>query len=68
MVILKQSLRRSFFSTKVVITQKNDFFDFVTRLIDNEYIDVALSYIDSANQVFPSDERLRELLNRISNH
>jgi tetratricopeptide (TPR) repeat protein len=62
----KSVFNNVFFSTKVVITQKNDFFDFVNRLIENDYIDMALSYIENANNVFPSDDRLRELLDKIN--
>lgn len=54
------------FSTKVVISDKADFFDFVENLIENGYVDMALGYIDSANKVFPSDTKIRDLLDKIS--
>ena len=54
------------FSTKVVISDKGDFFDFVENLIENGYVDMALGYIDSANKVFPSDTKIRDLLDKIS--
>jgi len=61
----KEIFQKVIFSTKVIITQKNDFFSFVEALIDNGYIEMALGYIDSANNVFPSDLRIRELLEKI---
>jgi tetratricopeptide (TPR) repeat protein len=62
----KEIFKKIIFSTKVIITQKEDFFEFVEILIKNEYIDMALGYIDSANTVYPSDNRIRELLNLIN--
>lgn len=53
-------------STKVIITNKEDFFEFVEKLIQNGFIDIALNYIDGANDIFPYDTRIRELLNLIS--
>lgn len=62
----KDIFKKVIFSTKVVITQKEDFFEFVETLIQNGYIEMALNYIDSANSIFPSDERIRDLLNLIN--
>ena len=53
------------FSTRVVLTKKDDFFEFIEQLIKNGFTDMALNYIDSATSIFPSDERIRELLNLI---
>lgn len=64
----KTVLENIFFSTKVIITQKKDFFEFINILIKNEYIEMALNYIDSASSVFPADEKIRELLKKIKAH
>jgi len=64
----KEVFQNVFFSTKVIITQKNDFFEFINTLIEHEYIDMALSYIDNASSVFPADEKIRELLKKIKEH
>jgi len=61
-----EAFRKVIFSTKVIISHKQDFFEFVENLIDNGYIDMALGYIDSANRIFPSDQKIRDLLNKIS--
>ncbi|PIE74383.1 MAG: hypothetical protein CSA19_00025 [Deltaproteobacteria bacterium] len=52
-------------STKVIITSKEDFFEFIENLIKNGFIDIALNYIDGANEIFPFDSKIRELLNLI---
>lgn len=64
----KKLLENIFFSTKVIITQKKDFFEFINILIKNDYIDMALNYLDSASAVFPADEKIRELLKKIKAH
>lgn len=64
----KEVFQNVFFSTKVIITQKNDFFEFINTLIEHEYIEMALSYIDNASSVFPADEKIRELLKKIKEH
>lgn len=64
----KEVFQNVFFSTKVIITQKKDFFEFINTLIEHEYIDMALSYIDNASSVFPADEKIRELLKKIKDH
>ena len=64
----KEVFQNVFFSTKVIITQKKDFFEFINTLIEHEYIEMALSYIDNASSVFPADEQIRELLKKIKDH
>jgi tetratricopeptide (TPR) repeat protein len=62
--------RRSFedimFSTKVIITQREDFLDFLENLIDNDFYDMASNYIEGAMEVFPNDERLRTLFEKLN--
>ncbi|MGE4295647.1 MAG: hypothetical protein AB7E49_08100 [Campylobacterales bacterium] len=62
----RTTFEKVIYSTRVVISDKKDFFEFVEGLIDNGYTEMALAYIDSANAVFPSDEKIRALLNKIS--
>ncbi len=54
------------FSTRVIITEKDDFVDFLDKLINNNYHEMALSYLEGALAVHPNDERLRELLRRLA--
>jgi len=54
------------FSTKVIITQKEDFIAFLDLLIENGYNEMALNYLENALAVYPQDEKLRELLKKLA--
>ncbi len=43
----RQVFENIMFSTKVIITKKDDFIDFVKRLIGAKYSDLALKYLDA---------------------
>jgi tetratricopeptide (TPR) repeat protein len=53
------------FSTKVAIESKEDFFDFVTNLIDNDFNTTAYSYLDGFNEYFSYDSKLEELYKKL---
>ena len=44
------------FSTKVVITNKDDFIDFVTKLGQEGFDEMALRYLDATSQLFGNDQ------------
>ena len=54
------------FSTRVIITEKDDFVDFLDKLMSNNYHEMALTYLESALAVHPNDEKLRKLLRRLA--
>ena len=54
------------FSTKVIITEKEDFVDFLENLIEHGYTEMALSYLENALGVYPSDVSLQKLLKKLS--
>ncbi|HEX5624127.1 MAG TPA: hypothetical protein VFX57_06795 [Sulfuricurvum sp.] len=54
------------FSTRVIITEKEDFVDFLDSLIHHGYKEMALSYLESALGVYPNDKQLRNLLRRLA--
>jgi len=62
----KDTFENIMFSTKVIITQKEDFIDFLDKLIDNGYTEMALTYLENALGVYPTDESLRKLLKKLS--
>jgi len=62
----KETFENIMFSTKVIITEKDDFIDFLENLIENDFIEMALSYLESALNVYPTDEKLLHLLEKIS--
>ncbi|AXH14219.1 hypothetical protein CP985_09255 [Malaciobacter mytili LMG 24559] len=53
------------FSTKVAIESKEDFFDFVSNLIDNGFSTTAYSYLDGFNEYFAYDKKIEELYKKL---
>ncbi len=54
------------FSTKVIITKKEDFLEFLNMLIENNYHEMALNYLENALAVYPTDMQLRKLLKKLA--
>lgn len=54
------------FSTRVIITEKEDFVDFLDNLIDHGYKEMALGYLENALGIYPNDKQLRNLLRRLA--
>lgn len=52
------------FSTKVLISKKEDFVDFLEKLIDNGFTEMSLNYLESAMSIFPNDKKLLNLVDR----
>jgi len=61
------SFRKAFedimFSTKVVITDKDEFIDFVTQLANEGFDEMALGYLDATNSLFGDDQDVLALYN-----
>ncbi len=53
------------FSTRVLIDNRDDFLDFVRNLIENDFIEMGLTYLESAATMFKGDERLNSLMREI---
>ena len=53
------------FSTKVAIENKDDFFDFVTKLIDNDFNTTAYTYLDGLNEYFSYDQEIEKLYKKL---
>ena len=62
----KKIFENIMFSTRVIITAKDDFIDFLDRLIDHKYNEMAFSYLEGALAVYPNDDRLRGLIKRLA--
>jgi len=69
LVELRGSFRRAFedimFSTKVIITEKEDLIDFIDRLMAHGFHEMAARYIEGAALAFPGEDRIRSLLERL---
>lgn len=62
----KEIFENIMFSTRVIITKKEDFIDFLDNLIEHGFAEMALSYLENALSVYPSDKMLRKLLKKLS--
>ncbi|MDD3854791.1 MAG: hypothetical protein A3J96_03670 [Sulfurimonas sp. RIFOXYC2_FULL_36_7] len=62
----KETFENIMFSTKVIITQREDFIDFLDNLIEHDFAEMALSYLENALSVYPSDKLLRKLLKKLA--
>jgi len=61
----KDTFENIMFSTRVIITKKEDFIDFLDNLIEHDYTDMALTYLENALGTYPADEPLRKLLKKL---
>jgi len=61
----KETFENIMFSTRVIITKKEDFVDFLDNLIENDFSEMALAYLESALSVYPNDKLLIKLLRKL---
>ncbi len=59
----KKAFEDIMFSTKVVITDKDQFIDFVTRLAREGFDEMALNYLDATSSLFGNDQEILALYN-----
>jgi len=62
----KEVFENIMFSTKVIITQKDDFIDFLNNLIEHNFTDMALGYLENILAKYPTDLELIKLLQKLS--
>ena len=62
----KETFENIMFSTRVIISSKEDFLEFLDSLIEHGFNKIAINYLESALSVYPSDERFRKLLSKLS--
>jgi tetratricopeptide (TPR) repeat protein len=53
------------FSTKVALTSKDEFFQFVNQLIENNFEKTAYQYLDSFIEYFKYDKKMMELYDKL---
>ena len=59
----KKTFEDIMFSTKVVITDKDEFIDFVTQLANEGFDEMALGYLDATTHLFGNDQDVLALYN-----
>ena len=57
----RETFENIMFSTSVVITNKDDFMDFVTKLSNDNFDEMALRYLDASMQLFGNDQDILAL-------
>jgi len=62
----KKIFENIMFSTRVIISEKEDFLDFLEHLVSHGFEEMALSYVDSAMSVYKNDPKLTEIFNTIT--
>mgnify|MGYP003585528468 CR=1 FL=1 len=69
LVISRGSFKQAFedvrFCTKIALNTQTDFMDFITQLIENNFANYALAYLDGYAQFFPFDNKLVELYKQL---
>ena len=61
----KEVFENIMFSTRVIITKKEDFIDFLDKLIANGFSEMALTYLENALSIYPTEKVLRTLLKKL---
>ncbi len=62
----KKTFEDIMFSTKVVITDKDEFIDFVTQLANEGFDEMALGYLDATTNLFGDDQDVLALYNVVA--
>jgi tetratricopeptide (TPR) repeat protein len=62
----KKIFENIMFSTRVIISEKDDFLDFLEQLVNHGFQKMAMSYVESALSVYKNDPKLTEIFNTIS--
>lgn len=62
----KETFENIMFSTRVIISDKEDFIDFLEKLIAHDFSEMALTYLENALSVYPNDVMLRKLLKQLA--
>ena len=57
----KKTFEDIMFSTKVIISNKDEFIDFVTHLSEEGFDEMALGYLDASSQLFGNDQEVLAL-------
>ena len=62
----KEIFENIMFSTRVIITKKEDFIDFLDNLIENNFTEMALTYLESAISTYSNNQQFLKLFDKLS--
>ncbi|WP_104697423.1 MULTISPECIES: histidine kinase [unclassified Helicobacter] len=60
----KEVFENLIFSTKIIFTKKEDFYDFLEVLLENNFVDFCLQYIENMKEAMYYDLRIKDILQR----
>jgi len=61
----KRAFEDMIFSTKIVIDSKEDFIEFISKLLENGYTNTALNYLESAISLYPHEVFFHKTLGKL---
>jgi tetratricopeptide (TPR) repeat protein len=61
----QRALEDLMFSTRIIIHKKEDFIEFVNLLLENDYSNLALNYLETALSLFPHETFFHETLKQL---
>lgn len=65
---LKQGFKEAFenlmFSSKIVFTGKRDFYDFLELLVENDYCEMSINYIENIQNIYFYDVKINKILEK----
>lgn len=62
----KRTFENIMFSTRVVISNRDDFVDFLELLAKNGFDEMAANYIENALQSFPNDQKIQDIYRELN--
>ncbi|PAF46779.1 histidine kinase [Helicobacter sp. 12S02634-8] len=60
----KKTFQSLMFSTKIIFTNKNDFYDFLELLIENDLYEMSISYIENIQNLTFYDNKINKILQK----
>ncbi|PAF48924.1 histidine kinase [Helicobacter sp. 12S02232-10] len=60
----KEIFQNLMFSTKIIFTSKNDFYDFLDLLVENDFYEMSISYIENMRSFTLYDKKINEILQK----
>lgn len=64
----KQVLEGIMFSSNITIESKDEMLNFLENLVENDFIDISLRYIEDFSWVFTDDLKFNEIIEKIKNN
>ncbi|PAF51652.1 histidine kinase [Helicobacter sp. 13S00477-4] len=60
----KEVFQNLMFSTKIIFTHKDDFYNFLDLLVENDFYEMSISYIENMRNMIFYDKKINEILRK----